>query len=244
MPPVAHLFITGVSGSVGVEIVRWLAVHQPDTRITCLIRASSPAHLADRWRQIAGATEDSRENGHQLPAHCDLLIGDVTFPDLGISDHAARQLSETVTHIIHGAANVNFLAPVAVSRDANVTGTLNVLEFACRCRRLAQFAHVSSAFVAGKRTGIIRENELEHSAGFVNTYEQTKYEAELLVHEYMGRLPIAVYRLALLAGRAIDGYVHDPGAFHMGLRSVLEGPYPCYQVIRTASSICCRPTMR
>jgi long-chain acyl-CoA synthetase len=73
---------------------------------------------------------------------------------------------------------------------------------------------VSTIFVAGRRTGRILEDELEHAAGFVSPYEQSKYEAEQLARAAMSGLPLSIYRLALLPGRASDGYVHQFGAFH------------------------------
>lgn len=60
---------------------------------------------------------------------------------------------------------------------------------------------MSTAFVAGaRRTGVAYEDELDDGAGFENAYEQSKYEAELLVHAWSrehGR-PALVLRPSIL----------------------------------------------
>ncbi len=145
------------------------------------------------------------------------MAGDVTLAGLGLDPDQTRELERTVTHIIHGAADVRFVAPLADARKINVEGTRNVLLFGVRCKKLSRFAHLSTLFVAGRRTGKILEGELDNEAGFVNTYEQSKYEAEVLVRDFQSDLPVAVYRLALLPGRQRDGYVHHFGSFHMVL---------------------------
>ena len=56
-----------------------------------------------------------------------------------------------------------------------------MLELARECASPVRFAYVSTAFVAGRRTGVIAEELAEPSAGWVNAYEQSKFEAEQLV---------------------------------------------------------------
>jgi thioester reductase-like protein len=45
-------------------------------------------------------------------------------------------------------------------------------------------------------TGRIPEAPLDNHNGFVNTYQQSKYEAEQLVFEAMSEIPTVIYRLA------------------------------------------------
>jgi thioester reductase-like protein len=207
-----HIFITGITGTVGCEIGRWLRLHTAGYRVTALIRAASAAELAGRWREVLDSI-----GGGTAPQGWQAVAGDVKLAGLGLDRDCAAELQRTVTHIIHGAADVRFVAPLADARKINVEGTRNVLLFGARCKKLARFAHLSTLFVAGRRTGRILEGELEDDAGFVNTYEQSKYEAEVMVRGFHGELPVAVYRLALLPGRRRDGYVHHFGSFHMVL---------------------------
>jgi nucleoside-diphosphate-sugar epimerase len=59
---------------------------------------------------------------------------------------------------------------------------------------------------------------LTHTAGFVNSYEQSKYEAEILLHEHMGSLPISVLRLSTVLGDSTTGQIGKLAAIHHALR--------------------------
>jgi len=212
--PPLHILLTGATGAVGCEIARWLRLHAPQARLTALVRASSERELRSRWRAVLRSAGWEQPGAHELRERWTPLRGDVTLPQLGARRAELARLRREVTHIVHAAADIRFLAPLEESRLVNTLGTRRVLELAARCPRLESLAHVSTIFVAGRRTGRILEDELEHEAGFVSPYEQSKYEAEQLARAAMEGIPLSIYRLALLPGRASDGYVHQFGAFH------------------------------
>ena len=87
----------------------------------------------------------------------------------------------------------------------NVEGTRHVLDFAAKARGLRSFSYVGTAYVAGQRTGLIREDELNVGQGFRNTYEQTKSEAETLVRSRFGSLPCVVLRPSIIVGDSQTG---------------------------------------
>ena len=58
---------------------------------------------------------------------------------------------------------------------------------------------------------------MEHTSGFVNSYEHSKYEAELLLRESMSALPISVLRLSTVLG-STTGEVRRMAAIHHALR--------------------------
>lgn len=158
------------------------------------------------------------------------LVGGVAGDRLGLPDDAYNSLGEKITSIIHAAAATRFDLPIATARGINVEGTRQVVEFARACRGLRQLGFVSTAFVAGKRTGLIYESELAHQYGFANTYEQSKYEAETLLQAAMETLPIAIYRLSTVLGDSKTGAVRSFTAphqslnvMHMGLASLVPG---------------------
>src|SRR5439155_19750080 len=124
----------------------------------------------------------------------------------------AEAVSSRVTAIVHAAANTRFDAPLPEARAANVDGTRHVLEFARRCPRLDRVVALSTTHVAGRRTGTILEDDLEHDAEFVNTYEATKYEAERELRAAMRDLPIAVARISTVTGDSCSGALGKKGA--------------------------------
>jgi nucleoside-diphosphate-sugar epimerase len=148
-----------------------------------------------------------------------LVPGDVTAArDLGMQEEARREVLERTTIVIHAAADTRFSNSLGQARIANLDGTKNVLDFASLCPRLKAFIALSTVHVAGRRTGTILENELHHDGGFVNSYEQSKYETELLLLERMRTLPISVLRLSTVVGSSTSGEVAKLGAIHYALR--------------------------
>ena len=115
-----------------------------------------------------------------------------------------RTLAET-TSIFHLAA----IYDLAVSRElgmrVNVDGTRNVNQFARSLSSLRHYHYVSTCYVAGKRTGVILENELRHTAGFRNHYEETKYLAEVEVDELKSELPVTIHRPSVVCGDSGTG---------------------------------------
>jgi long-chain acyl-CoA synthetase len=81
--------------------------------------------------------------------------------------------------------------------------------------------HVSTAFVAGKRTGVIDETETDCSAGWANAYEQSKYEAEALVRTYAADW--AIFRPSTIVCDDVDGHVSRMNAVHRALKLYRDG---------------------
>jgi nucleoside-diphosphate-sugar epimerase/acyl carrier protein len=194
----AFVLVTGASGTLGQPLVARLAAMPSVEGVAALahgrpLMASGPAVHA--------------------------VAGDVTQDEnLGLAPADAETVSSRVTAIIHAAANTRFDAPLPEARAANVLGTRNVLEFARRCPRLDRLVALSTTHVAGRRIGTIFEDELEHDAEFVNTYEATKYEAERELRAAMRDLPIAVARISTVTADSSSGVIARKRAIHQAVR--------------------------
>jgi thioester reductase-like protein len=103
----------------------------------------------------------------------------------------------------------------------NVDGTGNVLDLLADCERLERHNYVSTAYVAGDRTGHVYEHELILGQGFKNHYESTKFQAEVWVRHSMERIPTTIYRPAIVVGDSKTGET-----------SKFDGPY---YILRTVS---------
>jgi thioester reductase-like protein len=64
---------------------------------------------------------------------------------------------------------------------------------------------LSTAYVAGKRVGVVREDELDVGQDYVDEYERTKMEAEQLVQEFGRRHPTAIFRPSIVVGDSRTG---------------------------------------
>jgi nucleoside-diphosphate-sugar epimerase len=154
------------------------------------------------------------------------MRGDVTRPGLGLSAGELALVRRTVTDVVHCAADTRFTLPLSDARRTNVDGTRHVIELAHECRRLRRLAHVSTLFVVGRSTGTFDELPLRHANGWLNTYQQSKYEAEDLVLDAMRRLPAAIVRLGSIAGDSRTGHVRQFNYVHRLLRLFPRGILP------------------
>lgn len=173
--------MTGGTGALGRHLARELIAHENDVRLILLVRADSDAAARERV-QAHGS----------IPEHTEVMAGNLSKERFGLSDQAYQDLCERVTHIMHAAASTRFNSPLEEARKSNVATTERMLAFAKECSHLKRFGYLSTAMVAGKRIGRIMEDDIEHDDGFVNTYQESKYEAEALVRA--SGLPVVIFR--------------------------------------------------
>lgn len=86
------------------------------------------------------------------------INGDVGNEFLGLSEEEAREMMADCDVIINAAGNVTFNPPLESALRTNVVGSHNIITLARMMRRPC-LIHVSTCFVAGKRSGSIWENE-------------------------------------------------------------------------------------
>lgn len=184
--PESTIVVTGATGTFGNRLIRRLMEHQ-DIRLIVFTRAES--NEAAR-RRVVETLPDSPK--------ITVYAADLTFPHLGLDDTTYDTITKNATHILHAAASTRFNQSIEEARKCNVYTTRHMLEFARACAHLKRFMHISTALVAGRRSGVILESEFEHDAGFLNTYQQSKYEAEALAREYGKELPVVILRPPLL----------------------------------------------
>ena len=197
------ILVTGGTGSVGIPLLESYA--RDGVSAVALARNASP---------------DGSRAGIRFVA------GDVSQPDLGLDPTGRAELQTRVTSIVHAAALTRFDADLEAARAVNADGTRHLLTFAAACAKIRRVTLLSTVYVAGRRTGTIRESELEHDCGFVNAYEASKYEAEGTARQAMRHLPISVLRLSTIIGADRDGTVQRAAAIHHAMRFLYHSLLP------------------
>ncbi len=199
MMPVERIVITGATGFLGAQLVRVLLDGHPGAHLSLLVR--DKRGLSGHDRVAALVPESAIGRVEALPA-------DVSLPRCGLSEPDYARLLSEATHVIHSAATVRFDQPLDEARRINVDGTRNILDFAAQARRagrLQSLAYVGTAYVAGDRSGLVRETELQAGQSFRNTYERTKFEAETLVRAHLDSIPGVILRPSIIVGDSRTG---------------------------------------
>jgi nucleoside-diphosphate-sugar epimerase len=198
------LFLTGATGLVGRAVLARMLRADPALRVAVLVR--DPA----RWRKVDRVTP---------------VAGDLLAPGLGLGADVRAELEREVDLVVHAAADVVFSRPLDVARATNVAGTRRVLELAGEWPRVERLVYVSTAFVAGRRTGSIAEASEDGGAGWVNAYEQSKWEAERLVRA--ATRPWLILRPStIVCDDPGDGTVTQYNAVHHAVRLLHRGLVP------------------
>ncbi len=209
-----YYLLTGATGLLGNYLLRDLL--RADLPVAVLVRPSRRQTARQRIELLLAKWDE--EQGSPLPRPV-VLEGDITQEDLGLDANDMRWAAEYCTAIINNAASLTFHATSDEGEPyrSNVTGTRNVLEFA-RTAGIREFHHVSTAYVAGLRSGRCLETELDVDQPFGNDYEKTKVAAEKLVRSADFIEKLTVYRPSIIIGDSQTGFTTTYHGFYAALQ--------------------------
>ena len=213
--------LTGANGFLGAQIALRI-LNNTDYILYAIVRARD--NEAARLR-LARAWWDWPELVSAIGHRVIVLTGDVSAHQLGFSIKQYNEVARIVTHIIHTAADLRLNGPIDQLRKTNVHGTENMLELAFKAQNdhgIARFAYISTAYVAGGRTGDIKEESLTDEYGFYSNYEMTKFEAELLVRKAKKQLPVSIFRPSQVVGDSKTGAIKTFNTLYFPLRIYLN----------------------
>lgn len=196
MPFNETIFLTGFPGFIAERLVERLS--RPDTQFFLLVQPQFVEKATEAVERIAKKTETPLENFA-------LIEGDISQPNLGISDDDLGTIREETTDVFHLAAAYDLAVDREMATRVNLEGTKNVNELCRSLPNLHRYNYISTCYVAGRRKGRILENDLEHDAGFRNFYEETKYLAELEVEKLKQELPVTIFRPSVVVGDSRTG---------------------------------------
>jgi thioester reductase-like protein len=185
--------------------------------------------LAERGRVVALVEPRMLERARsRAPAGVTVQPGDITHPLLGLDETTYEGLARDLVEIHHLAAVYDLAVGAELAERVNVMGTQHVVDLARRAERLERHHYVSTAYVAGQRSGLVLESELAEGQEFKNHYESTKFAAEVVVRTSMDDVPTTIYRPAIVVGDSRSGETAKfDGPYYM-LRTIraTRGPLP------------------
>ncbi|GAA4400299.1 SDR family oxidoreductase [Fodinibacter luteus] len=193
-----QLLMTGFPGFLGSALLPRLLARRPDTEAVCLVQPQHATLARSRVKELEVTDPDTT-------GRVRLTLGDITASGLGLDPEERARLDD-VTEVWHLAAVYDLAVPPAVARRVNVDGTANLVAFSREQPGLRRFQYVSTCYVSGRHEGLFKEDALEEGQVFRNHYEQTKYDAEVLVRAAMADgLPATVYRPGIVVGDSATG---------------------------------------
>ena len=191
------ILLTGFPGFLGSQLLPRLLASRPQAEAICLVQPKFSTLARQRAAELI-ASEPA------LAGRIRLVEGDITLPSLGLALPAIPVAS--VTEIFHLAAVYDLAVQRETALRINVAGTRHLLSFAQACPALHRFHHVSTCYVSGRLPGVFAENDLICGQTFNNFYEETKYLAEVEVHQAMAAgLPATIYRPSVVVGDSRSG---------------------------------------
>lgn len=194
----AHL-VSGATGFVGGALVLEL-LRVTDEPVVCIVRASAQdprqrlltglASAAAAYALPLGLVADNQARIHVCVGDITGPVDAITLPDIAIGEvwHSAASLRYEDSH-----------------RDeiftTNVGGTRTMLELTRRAGART-LNHISTAYVAGRMTGRIREEVHPGDHPTNNLYELSKIEAERLVTAASGDFGVRILRPSIVVGHS------------------------------------------
>lgn len=211
----SSILVTGGTGFLGSHIA--IELLRRGYCVSLLVRPKAGQSVGSRVEELLGWFGTNQDECSKLRVIEGLLEKD----DLGLSRPAYESLLGDTDEIIHCASNTSFSErkrkEVERANIANLANLLNTAE-----RGNCHFFHlVSTAYVAGRATGLCRE-DLVRREEFTNAYEETKHEAEWIAARACASsgIRLNIYRPSIVYGSSKDGRTMRFNALYYPIRTL------------------------
>ncbi|WP_395694958.1 HAD-IB family hydrolase [Nocardioides sp.] len=146
-----HVLLTGVTGFVGEALLQLLLTEVPGVRVTVLVRPKGSTTAQARTDALL--RKPIFAEVQEAAARVQVLSGDLTD---------VPPLPADLDAVVHCAGDVSFDPPVDEGFRTNVVGARDLLDRIRETGRDPHYVHISTAYVAGRRRGVIPEGPVDH----------------------------------------------------------------------------------
>ena len=183
--------MTGGTGALGFYFLRHTFAERPNVRVNLLVRPSSPSFQSKTFQDWLTEYRD----------RVTLIEGDIRDLD-ALSTKDKELLLQTDGGLWHSAA------VTALNHDPEMAKSIHLVNYECTVKLVkmlfehgGNLFHISTAYVAGDREGLVLEDELDCGQKFRNPYEQSKFSAEKIVREAIAEgKPATIIRPSIVIG--------------------------------------------
>jgi fatty acyl-CoA reductase len=156
-----RILLTGATGFVGEALLERLLFDLPETPVVLLVRARGDLTARHRVQQVLNGPAFGRLRGRCGDDLSPLLEDHITVLEGDLDEIPA--LPDDLDIVIHCAGEVSFDPAIDDGFATNVFGTLKLLAAIEASGSEPHYVHVSTAYVAGRQQGHIREGPLDHN---------------------------------------------------------------------------------
>lgn len=202
----AYTLLTGATGLIGRYLLRDLSPH---SQMAVMLRENERESASERFDNLVASLDDISSQGEKpekdLRLNSRVIPGDLLNPDLRLSKSDRDWIRKNVNSVVHCAGNVSFEKNFMGEGPlvTNVEGTRYLAEF-CKSVGIEDFSYVSTSFVCGDRQSTIYENELDCGQQFDSEYEESKFQAEQLLHG-LDFANLKIFRPCSVTGDSLTG---------------------------------------
>jgi alcohol-forming fatty acyl-CoA reductase len=157
-----NVLVTGVTGFLGQAIFERLLKDFPETRITLLVRPQLGSSGRQRVESLLGRPLFNALRGDVGNDGIKALLDERVDVVDGDFSRELPTLPSNIDDVIHCAATVSFDPPIDEGFQTNLLGAVRFYEAALAANAAPHLVHVSTAYVAGVRKGVIPEATLDH----------------------------------------------------------------------------------
>lgn len=207
----SSVLLTGVTGFLGIHLLRELLLNKKVKKIYCIIRNKIGIEGPERLKNMIDFYYNSDKKIFDLiDEKVIILNGEITKPNFNLSVDTYSLLQNTVKTVINSAGNVkHFSKPMQIKND-NVVSVDNIIDF---CRDNISFAHISTMSIAGFKDKNTTDDIFDEKTIYINQsfnnnpYLITKFNAEkhILDAVISKGLQAKIFRLGNIMPRVSDG---------------------------------------
>lgn len=241
---IKNILLIGATGYLGAHILDSFLMNNSGD-IYCLVRSKNNVNYNLRLKNTLNFYFSDKYSG-KLSERIHVVYGDITKPNLGLSNEDSCILRDNVDAVINSAALVKHYGIKEQFEEINVFGTQNIIDYCFRENK--RLLHISTTSISGngekdetivetpenmKDKKIFTERDIYVGQNITGVYSTTKFRSELLVLEAISKgLNAQILRLGNITNRYLDGLFQEnvnENAFAKRLKSFIEmGAFPEY----------------
>ncbi|WP_158624856.1 amino acid adenylation domain-containing protein [Gynurincola endophyticus] len=208
----ANIFLTGVTGFVGSQLLVELIKRNPAAMIHCLVRAENPELALERIKSTFIKFRIPWESVYEK--NISIILGDIEDRFLGMSTEQYMKISQLIDVVYHMASNVSYIQPYEMIKKPNVEGTQNILLFSTQSKlKLLIVSSSTGVYSWGRaltgKTWMTEDDPIEQNLPAVSRdmgYIRSKWVMDNIISQARAKgLPIMNFRLGFVVCHSQTG---------------------------------------